>query len=630
MAIAKLSEQLINQIAAGEVIERPASVVKELLENALDAGATRVDVRLEQGGVRLIQISDNGSGVYRDEMPLALSRHATSKIACMDDLEALHTLGFRGEALPSIASVSRLSLTSMVDGERNGWRLTGDGSDVFREAAPAAHPVGTTVEVRDLFFNVPARRKFVRTERTEYNHCENVIRTQAVACPEVAFTLRHNDRVTLDLPATEDPAERVRALLGDAFLEHATPVDEQRAGLALSGWLGSPTQSRAQPDQQFFFVNGRAIRDRVLAAAVRKAYQDVLYHGRHPMFVLDLELDPTQVDVNAHPTKQEVRFRESRMVHDFIFHSLHKALAALRPGDAGHAAAVPESRGAPAFAGQEASRPVPTDRPLSGLGVPGAGGGYGGYAPPREPRPEPSGRDPGFGAAWAEFRGASAVAEARPAAYEQPSAAAPTASATDPDADSMPPLGFALGQVAETFILAENARGLIVVDMHAAHERITYERLKREWEGARVTSQPLLVPETLEVTPAEAELAEERADLLAGLGFELDRAGPEALTLRATPALLRGQDTAQLVRDVLADLAAVGYSHRAEGAMNAVLGTIACHGSVRSGRRLTLPEMNQLLRDMEATERSGQCNHGRPTWVELDHSALDRLFLRGR
>lgn len=627
MAIAKLSEQLINQIAAGEVIERPASVVKELLENALDAGATRVDVRLEQGGVRLIQISDNGSGIYRDEMPLALSRHATSKIACMDDLEALHTLGFRGEALPSIASVSRLSLTSMVADERNGWRLTGDGSDVFREAAPASHPVGTTVEVRDLFFNVPARRKFVRTERTEYNHCENVIRTQAAACPEVAFSLRHNDRVTLDLPAAADPGERVRALLGDAFLEHATPVDEQRAGLALSGWLGSPTQSRAQPDQQFFFVNGRAIRDRVLAAAVRKAYQDVLYHGRHPMFVLDLELDPTQVDVNAHPTKQEVRFRESRMVHDFIFHSLHKALAALRPGDAGHAAAVPEM-GAPAPAGRSMPLPAHTDRPLSGLGVPGAGGGY---TPPREPRLEAVGRDPAFGAAWAEFRGAAAVAEARPAAYDhQAVAAAAGASAADPDADSMPPLGFALGQVAETFILAESPRGLIVVDMHAAHERITYERLKREWEGARVTSQPLLVPETLDVTPAEAELAEERADLLGELGFELDRAGPETLTLRAAPALLRGQDTAQLVRDVLADLAAEGYSHRAEGATNAVLGTIACHGSVRSGRRLTLPEMNQLLRDMEATERSGQCNHGRPTWVELDHSALDRLFLRGR
>ncbi|WP_019625719.1 DNA mismatch repair endonuclease MutL [Thioalkalivibrio sp. ALJT] len=632
MAIAKLSEQLINQIAAGEVIERPASVVKELLENALDAGATRVDVRLEQGGIRLIQITDNGSGIYRDEMPLALSRHATSKISSMDDLEALHTLGFRGEALPSIASVSRLSLTSMVEGERNGWRLTGDGSDVFRDAAPAAHPVGTTVAVRDLFFNVPARRKFVRTERTEYNHCEAVIRTQAAACPEVAFSLRHNDRVTLDLPAAGDPSERVRALLGESFLEHATGVDEQRAGLTLSGWLGAPTQSRAQPDQQYFFVNGRAIRDRVLAAAVRKAYQDVLYSGRHPMFVLELEMDPTQVDVNAHPTKQEVRFRESRMVHDFIFHSLHKALAALRPGDAGHTASVP---GAEASSPNVSAPPPGQARALSGLDLAGAGtgaaSGAGVAAGAGFREPPSASRDPAFAAAWSEFRGAPAVAETRPERYETGTSRAPdTVPEPAADSDGIPPLGFALGQVAETFILAENARGLIVVDMHAAHERITYERLKGEWEGARVTSQPLLVPETLDVTPAEAELAETRAEVLGELGFELDRAGPETLALRAAPALLRGQDTAQLVRDVLADLAEVGFSHRAEGAMNAVLGTIACHGSVRSGRRLTLPEMNQLLRDMEATERSGQCNHGRPTWVELDHQALDRLFLRGR
>lgn len=623
MAIAKLPDQLISQIAAGEVIERPASVVKELLENALDAGASRVDVRLEQGGIRLVQVSDNGRGIYRDEMPLALSRHATSKIACMEDLEALYSLGFRGEALPSIASVARLSLTSAVAGERNGWRLTGDGSDVVREAAPAAHPPGTTVEVRDLFFNVPARRKFVRTERTEYNHCENVIRTQAATCPQVAFSLRHNDRVTLDLPAGNDAAARVRALLGEAFLAHAVAVHEQRAGLTLSGWLGSPTQSRAQPDQQYFFVNGRAIRDRVLTAAVRKAYQDVLYQGRHPMFVLALELDPTQVDVNAHPAKQEVRFRESRMVHDFVFHSLHKALGAMRPGEAGPAAAVPASYGSKPAAESTPHSPQ-RDQGLAGLGL-------GGHAAPPRPRgvaaDESGGSDLDFGAAWAEFRGASAVAEAPRPDY---ATEMPDSGAEDAAAHAMPALGFALGQVAETFILAENANGLIVVDMHAAHERITYERLKREWEDARVTAQPLLVPESLEVTAAEADLAEERAELMQELGFELDRAGPGTLTLRAVPALLRGQDTAHLMRDVLADLAAVGHSHRAEGALNAVLGTMACHGSVRKGRRLTIPEMNQLLRDMEATERSGQCNHGRPTWVELDHSSLDRLFLRGR
>ncbi|MGM0554224.1 MAG: DNA mismatch repair endonuclease MutL [Pseudomonadota bacterium] len=620
MPIEKLPEQLINQIAAGEVIERPASVIKELLENALDAGATRVDIRLEQGGTRLIQVADNGCGIHREELGLALSRHATSKIRSLGDLEALHTLGFRGEALPSIASVSRLSMTSAVAGERNGWRLTGDGSDVMREPAPAAHPTGTTVEVRDLFFNVPARRKFVRTERTEYGHCEAVVRTQAAVCPEVAFTLRHNDRVTLDLPAAGDPAARVGALLGEAFLEHASPVEEQRAGLTLSGWLGSPTQSRAQPDQQYFFVNGRAIRDRVLTAAVRKAYQDVLYHGRHPLFVLALELDPAQVDANAHPTKQEVRFRESRMVHDFIFHALHKALAQARPGSGGVANTTSQSAAA-----QPVAPPSTGDtgqpRSLAGLGVPdaavgpspGSGGGV---------RPTVRTGSDGFEAAWAAFR-PPRVADTSAADYR-------AVTADDEEDPSMPPLGFALGQVAETFILAENARGLVVVDMHAAHERITYERLKREWEGARVTAQPLLVPETLEVSPAEADLAEERGEVLTGLGFELDRVGPTTLHLRAAPAVLRGRDTARLVRDVLADLASTGFSSRAEGAMNAVLGTMACHGSVRSGRRLTLPEMNQLLRDMEATERSGQCNHGRPTWVELDHKALDGLFLRGR
>lgn len=626
MSIEKLSEQLINQIAAGEVVERPASVVKELVENALDAGASRIEVRLEQGGIRLIQISDNGCGIHREELPLALSRHATSKIRSMDDLEALHTLGFRGEALPSIASVSRLSMTSAVEGERNGWRLTGDGSDVFREAAPAAHPVGTTVEVRDLFFNVPARRKFVRTERTEFNHCETVIRTQAAACPEVAFTLRHNERVVLDLPAAADPGERVRALLGETFMNAATPVGEQRAGLRLSGWLGAPTQSRAQPDQQYFFVNGRAIRDRVLAAAVRKAYQDVLYHGRHPMFVLELELDPVQVDVNAHPTKQEVRFRESRMVHDFIFHALHKALADVRPGDGGMPGYAPPLTAAAPHAPTASAPATPRDQPLSGLGIPehrAADRSLG--LETGERREYAAHTSPDYGAAWAEFRGAQAVAEPAPRAFE-----AATGASEEDGAEGTPPLGFALGQVAETFILAENARGLIVVDMHAAHERITYERLKREWGTRGITSQPLLVPETLDVTPNEAALAEEHAGVLGDLGFELDRSGPETLTLRAAPALLRGRDTAQLVRDVLADVAAVGYSHRAQGEMNAVLGTMACHGSVRSGRRLTLPEMNQLLRDMEATERSGQCNHGRPTWVELDHQALDRLFLRGR
>ncbi len=609
MPIQKLPPQLISQIAAGEVIERPASVVKELIENSIDAGARRIRLELEQGGMRLIRITDDGSGVPPEEIPLALSRHATSKVAEWTDLESLHTLGFRGEALPSIASVARLIMTSAVAGARSGWRLGGDGSDAFAEPAPAAHPQGTTVEIRDLFFNVPARRKFLRTERTEYLRCEDVVRTHAAVRPEIAFDLRHNGRQTLDLPAVgpAGASERVAALLGEGFLEHALEVEEAGSGLRLCGWLGAPTHARSQADQQYFFVNGRPVRDKVLAAAVRRAYRDVLYQGRHPVFILFLDLDPAGVDVNAHPAKHEVRFRDGRLVHDFIFQTLHRALAGLRPGDDGRqqpaahytGTAVPSTGNSPSapsanrpgvnFTGGRGSRDTHWELPLPHVSEPVAGG-----APPVSDTPAAG--------AWA-VAGAEGMA---------------------------PPLGFAIGQVADIFILAENARGLVLVDMHAAHERITYERLKREWREARVTRQPLLVPETIAVTRAEAELVETSADLLRGLGFELDRAGPEAVLLRAAPALLQGRELAQLVRDLLADLHNLGHADRAEAALDAVLGTMACHGSVRAGRRLTLPEMNRLLRDMEATDNSGQCNHGRPTYVEMDRQALDRLFLRGR
>jgi DNA mismatch repair protein MutL len=595
--IQRLPPQLISQIAAGEVIERPASVVKELVENSIDAGARHILVELEQGGTRLIRVSDDGGGIPREELALALSRHATSKVVRMADLEALRTLGFRGEALPSIASVSRLTLTSAVAGARSGWCLGGDGSDRFVEAAPAAHPVGTTVEVRDLFFNVPARRKFLRAERTEYHHCEEVLRTHAAVRPEIAFELRHNARVTLDLAAAGDTegGRRAAALLGEDFFGHAVEVGEERSGLCLTGWLGAPTFSRSQADQQYFFVNGRPVRDRVLTAAVRRSYRDVLYHGRHPVFILFLQLDPAAVDVNAHPAKHEVRFRDSRLVHDFIFHALHRALASVRPApmperehDRASAAAAPA-------AGQSAYRGVPSGPPASGRDT-------------RWELPLP------------------AVAEPAPDTAVDEAA---RGERTSPPVGT-PPLGFALGQVADTFILAESARGLVLVDMHAAHERVTYERLKREWREARVTRQPLLVPETLTVRRAEADVAEDAAEWLRGLGFEMDRSGPEAITLRAAPALLRGRNLGPLLRDLLADLAQMGHADRAEAALDAVLSTMACHGSVRAGRRLTLPEMNRLLRDMEATDNFGQCNHGRPTYVEMDLQALDRLFLRGR
>ena len=599
MSIQKLPPQLISQIAAGEVIERPASVVKELLENSIDAGATRIRVELEQGGTRLIRISDNGQGIPREELALALSRHATSKVAQLRDLEALRTLGFRGEALPSIGSVARLSLTSATPGAGSGWRLSGDGSDVFAEPEPAAHPQGTTVEVRDLFFNVPARRKFLRTERTEWVRCEEVVRTHAAVRPEVGFELLHQGRVLLDLPAVvpDQAAGRVAALLGDAFLQHAFELEHEGSGLRLRGWLGAPTHSRSQPDQQYFFVNGRPVRDRVLTAAVRRSYRDVLYHGRHPVFILFLEIDPTAVDVNAHPAKHEVRFRDSRLVHDFIFHVLHRALASVRPGmDSGPPGHVAEV--ADAFPSAEPSTPQGASEP---------------YRPSaqRDTRwelPLPAVREPGPDRPFAS--------QAQPEGPVQDG--------------TTPPLGYALGQVADTFVLAENVRGLVIVDMHAAHERVTYERLKREWHEARVTRQPLLVPETVSVTEVEAQLAEDSAELLLGLGFEVDRTGPGTLVLRAGPALLQGRNLVGLLRDLLADLRSLGHSDRADAALDAVLSTMACHGSVRSGRRLTLPEMNRLLRDMEATDHSGQCNHGRPTYVELDRQALDRLFLRGR
>ncbi len=601
MSIQKLPPQLISQIAAGEVIERPASVVKELLENSIDAGATRIRIELEQGGTRLIRISDNGQGIARDELALALSRHATSKVAELRDLEALRTLGFRGEALPSIGSVARLSLTSTTAGARSGWRLSGDGSDVFTEPEPAAHPLGTTVEVRDLFFNVPARRKFLRTERTEWVRCEEVVRTHAAVRPEVGFELRHQGRVLLDLPAVEldQAAGRVAALLGEDFLRHAFELEHEGSGLRLSGWLGAPTHSRSQPDQQYFFVNGRPVRDRVLTAAVRRSYRDVLYHGRHPVFILFLELDPSAVDVNAHPAKHEVRFRDSRLVHDFIFHVLHRALASVRPGAAS---------GPPV---QVAEPPAP--------------------APPAERSTRPGGSEPYRPSVQRDTRWELPL----PAVREpEPEPDRPFASPAQPEAServgATPPLGYALGQVADTFVLAENARGLVIVDMHAAHERVTYERLKREWREERVTRQPLLVPETVSVPEVEAQLAEDSAELLQDLGFEVDRTGPGTLVLRAGPALLRGRNLAGLLRDLLADLRSLGHADRADAALDAVLSTMACHGSVRAGRRLTLPEMNRLLRDMEATDHSGQCNHGRPTYVELDRQALDRLFLRGR
>ncbi len=602
-----LDSRLANQIAAGEVVERPASVLKELLENALDAGSESISVDVEQGGVKLVRVRDNGSGIDRDDLPLALSRHATSKIRGLDDLEAIGTLGFRGEALAAISSVSRLTLASNVEGEAEGWQVQVEGRDMAPTVTPAGHPRGTTVTMRDLFFNTPARRRFLRTEKTEFNHLEEVFRRIALSEFNTAFRLTHNQKVIHQLPAGLDDtlrAARVAKLCGKGFMEQAIPVDVERDGIRLHGWMGLPTFSRSQADLQYFYVNGRVIRDKVVSHAVRQAYADVLYNGRHPAYVLFLELDPAQVDVNVHPTKHEVRFREQRMVHGFLYSSLHRAIAEVRPGQSPAATVVDEGE-----AVMPAMEPSQASMSLS------APAGRSSYSPPTG-----KGFSYGQGLRQADAYGALV----RPQVADNP--VMPPAS----DQETVPPLGYAVAQLHGIFILAENQQGLVVVDMHAAHERITYERLKQSWSEDKVRSQPLLVPVSLAVSSREADFAEQQPEVFSRLGFMVDRAGPETLVVREVPAMLRDSDSEAMVRDVLSDLLAQGSSERIEQKLDELLSTMACHGSVRANRRLTLPEMNALLRDMEATERSGQCNHGRPTWTQMSLKDLDRLFMRGQ
>ena len=591
MTIRQLPDTLINQIAAGEVVERPASVVKELVENALDAGARRIDIDLEEGGVRLIRIRDDGGGIGPEELPLAVSRHATSKIASIDDLEAVATLGFRGEALPSVASVSRFRLASRPRDAAHGAELRIEGGRIG-EVVPQAHPHGTTVEVRDLFYNVPARRKFLRAERTELSHIEEWLRSLALARPDVELRVTHNGKPSRRWKGEGDLLSEVRLheALGEEFARNALRVDHAGAGLRLHGWIARPAYNRASTDQQYLYVNGRSVRDRNVAHAVRQAYSDVLFHGRHPAYVLFLELDPRGVDVNVHPAKHEVRFRESRLVHDFVYRSLHAALAETRAG----ATAAPM----PSLAAANEARwsmPPPQQQAI-GLRVGDAPAAYAALYAPRD------------------------------------GALPPTAQPEMPqDAPGgMPPLGYAVAQLHGIYILAENADGLVVVDMHAAHERIGYEKLKAAHDGAGLRTQPLLVPASLAVSEREADVAEREAGTLARLGFEVQRSGPQSLLLRSVPALLAHGDVEALLRDVLADLREHGSTRRVDDTRDALLATMACHGAVRANRRLTLPEMNALLREMEATERSGQCNHGRPTWTRFSLAEMDRWFLRGR
>lgn len=602
-----LSPRLANQIAAGEVVERPASVAKELIENSLDSGARRIEVEVEQGGIKRLLVRDDGCGIDKDDLPLAISRHATSKIARLEDLEAVMSLGFRGEALASIASVSRFTLISHTEEQGPGWRARTEGRDMDVNLEPARHRRGTTVEVSDLFFNTPARRKFLRTEKTEYARIDEVVRKLALAHFGAGFELSHNGKSLRRFPSASSELERERrvaAICGPAFMEQARYFELDTGELRLSGWLGAPTFSRSQADLQYFFVNGRSVRDRVLAHAVRQAYQDVMYQSRHPAFVLYLEVPSAEVDVNVHPTKHEVRFRNSRDVHNFVFGALHRTVAAMGPV----AAQVSEQerasgKPAPDILEPTTGKPQQFSHALS--------------FPTRADR----------GAYATGIRDQIATYQRVHQAVERVGS---TAAVTVMEDQSLPPLGYALAQLKGIYILAENSSGLVLVDMHAAHERVVYERLKTAYQGVGLVSQPLLVPQTLAVSEAEADCAERCAELFAEVGLGLQRAGPESLIVRSVPALLRDVDVEALVRDVIADIQAEGGSQRIHEFSNALLATMACHGSVRGGRQLTIPEMNALLREMEATERSGQCNHGRPTWTEMPMSELDALFLRGR
>ena len=584
MPIQQLPSHLVNQIAAGEVVERPASVVKELVENSLDAGAQAVQVDIVAGGQKLIRIRDDGKGIPETELELALSRHATSKISSLDDLEAVASLGFRGEALPSIASVARLRLSSRsLDGDA-AWQVEADGGAVSGPQ-PAAHPQGTTVEVHDLFYNTPARRRFLRTERTEFGHIEKWMRRLALSRPEIAFTLTHNQRTVLQLQAAKDAEserQRVAKICGDAFAEQCVYVEREVEGIALSGWIGLPTFNRSQPDLQFWFVNGRSVSDKTLAHAVRHAYRDVLFHGRYPAYVLNLTMDPRGVDANAHPAKHEVRFRDGRRVHGVVSQSIEFALGDTRPG--GHGV-----------------KPVPMTRERV----------FSQEFLPLPSRP-----------------GTSAIREAL--GTYRAMATAPSLADVPEQATEVPPLGFAVAQLAGVYILAENRDGLVVVDMHAAHERITYEKLKRSFDDRNLVRQPLLVPEAISVAESEAELVETWGDALGRLGLVVDRTGLTSLTVREVPALLRNADVESLLRDVLSDIAESGQSNRVASESDELLATMACHHSVRANRLLSIDEMNALLREMESTERADQCNHGRPTWTTITLAELDRLFLRGR
>lgn len=626
--IQKLSPLLANQIAAGEVIERPASVIKELVENSLDAGSTKIDLDIEQGGMRLMRVRDNGSGIHTDDLALALSRHATSKIKNIDDLENIITLGFRGEALASISSVSRLTLSSAT-ASGSGWQVATNDTDTETQMSPVAHPQGTTIEVRDLFFNTPARRKFLRSEKTEFDHIDELIKRIALSCFDVSFTLKHNQRLIRQYRAAKSNVEceqRVASLCGPAFIENALKMEIEIAGLKLWGWIGLPTFSRAQADLQYFYVNGRMVKDKLVNHAMRQAYHDVMYGDRHPAYVLFLEIAPTQVDVNVHPTKHEVRFRESRLVHDFIFHSVRDALAGVRPGQALSDTSTEVECVIPAAVGEISLSPLYKE-------------GQDGISHSGETTQSMSKREetvsyqsPSPKAPWGREAQRAMPLKVREqmAVYNELHAVVPDRVDHATQENVIPPLGYALAQLKGIYILAENKEGLILVDMHAAHERVVYEQLKKLFSEHKIISQPLLVPVTVTLSEREANAIEQEIELFQTLGMRLERLSPDTVVVREVPDLLRNGNVEQLVRDIAADLVTHENSTRIKDHMDHLLGEMACHGAIQAHRKLTVPEMNALLRSMEITNNIGQCVHGRPTTVRLSLAELDKMFLRGR
>jgi DNA mismatch repair protein MutL len=600
-AIKPLPDLLISQIAAGEVVERPAAALKEMLENSVDAGSTEVTVQLFQGGIKLIRVADNGTGISKDDLPLALARHATSKIDSLEDLQKVASLGFRGEALASIAAVSRLMLASRRAEEKHAWRIETEGGRLSTPE-PAALSRGTTVEMHDLYFNTPARRKFLKTEVTELSHCEEVFKRIALSRADIAFSLQHNGTVRNHLRAA-DPRLRIEAILGNEFIRTSVVIEEQAADLRLWGLAASPAYSRSSRDAQYFFVNGRFVRDKLIAHALREAYRDILHLDRHPAFVLFLEMNADGVDVNVHPTKIEVRFRDPRALHQFVFHAIDKALA--------------------------------SPQPLSAASIPGAGS-------------RQDGNQSGAGAATAAFSAYSrqnTISLAPPLGIAQSQAFYPalfgadscnTESADTPMAIAgtekcdIPPLGFALGQLLGIYVLSQNERGLLIVDMHAAHERILYEKLKSALDNQTLSMQPLLIPAIFHSDSLDVTAAEENSATLRELGFEISALSPTTLVVRSVPAMLKDADVVKLARELLTDIREFGASRVLTSKRNEILSTMACHGAVRANRILTVTEMNALLREMEATERAGQCNHGRPTWFEISLADLDKMFMRGR